>query len=753
MKVREDEPPGKEGHILSHLRLIRHPNVVRLIALYSYRGSLHLLFPRARSDLAKFLSASERPIGLQTNLSIVLATQGLCGAVASLHRFVVPEFNLHMKGYHHDLKPENILVDDTEFLLSDFGLSTLKEVEANSKTLFKEVMGYYIAPECQSIEDGFKKNLIGQSSDIWALGCIIAVILTYMLHGATGVEEFESKRKSQVLNWTTYRFHTNGALNPGVDTWLTHLANNEDPIGAEFSAVIRDMLRIDPDTRPNAQQVLSSVNSLAARSLFRSTERQFKHLARKLNDLCVDVEHERFIVFAQAIRLDNARRDNARFEALTEPSEFHSLKVQFENLQEILNATVDTLQTPQTSSFIQSDLRSCVDGLWNLLPRGTRLRCERILERRLISTDDLNLLRGIQDSFIERPQYRNIGLLAAMKYMKKLVDKDQVQNQTLRWAPGSILALGLKVNHQANIARVLPKDATKEKEALIEWIEYDDRWRNDVGEELFLRVEAIAELLSKPDKPTGFRGLDCTGYFHKSSRHSFGLIFDLPMLAAEQTQGECFAPCSLLSLIEKIRDLELRPSLGDKFQLANNIATSVYEWHKADWLHKAISSFNVIVFPGAFQSEAACITMPFIIGFNHCRPDEPNAVSVGPPEHPDQMDYSHPGYLKNRSRYRREYDYYSLGIVLLEIGLWKPLRSLAAKFSADDQSPEQLREFLLERHVARLHTRMGMVYQNAVRTCLTFDTSNNPHTTRTTSIDVLDIFEDEVVTPLGKCFA
>jgi serine/threonine protein kinase len=752
VQINAYETPGREGHILSMLRLIRHPNIVRLVATYSYRGTYNLLFTRASSDLATFLSTNERSSDFQSDTAIVLAMQGLTGAVATLHEFIVPEYNLRLKGYHHDLKPGNVLVDGSKFLLSDFGLSTLKELDAKSKTIFKDVIGYYIAPECESIEDGFQKNLIGQPSDIWALGCIVAVVLTYMLMGKSGVQDFERKRKKRVMNWTTYQFHCSGALNPAVDAWLIQFENGENQAAAEFSGLIRDMLQINPDHRPNAQKVLSRVNFLVARLLYRSVERQFKLVTNRLNDLCVSIEQERLALFVKATGLDIINLDWTSLQGLSsEKLDFDQFKGYLQDLREALDAAIVTTRPMETFRTVHDSIGSCVDRLWNLLSQGARLRCENALERKMVSTEDLGLLRKMKDDFKGRSSYRNVGLLAAIKYMTKLADNNQIQNSELQLRPNSILYLGSDINPQATMARVEPKGSTEKKEVLIEWMEYDARWQKDVGQELFIRVEAIAELLHTPEKPTGFRGLDCIAYYHNKSRHSFGLIFDLPpfLTSVQRNRG----PCSLSSLIENIRDQEQRPSLGDKFQLAKSLAACVYEWHKVNWLHKAISAFNVILFPHAFDSPAASVVQPFVIGFNHSRPEERSAFSLGPPTNPAQMDYCHPEYLKKGSGYRREYDYYSLGMVLLEIGLWRTIRSLSTKFTADDQSPEKLREYLLKNHVTRLHTRMGKFYQDAVRTCLTFDIRTDPRKEGSSLNDVLEAFEHKVVAVIRRCTA
>lgn len=752
MGMSSDDLPGKEGHILSLLRLIRHPNIVRLVASYSYRGTYNLIFPRATSDLATFLSTNERPPGFESDDAIVLALQGLCEAVAALHRFIAPEFNLQMKGYHHDLKPENVLVDEANFLLSDFGLSSLKELNAKSKTIFKEVNGYYIAPECQSIEEGFRRNMIGQPADIWALGCILAVVLTYMRMGMQGVQEFEVKRKVKVMNWTTYRFHTSGTLNPAVDSWLANLERGGDKAQSGLVRLIRDMLQIEQSRRPDAQKVLSRINLLAARVLYDSIKQKFRRLSNGLNDLRVLIEQERFTLFGQAGGLNTYDCEWATLKGLSlENLEFKLLREYCLNLGQVLDTAIVAPQRMQSFEPFHGQLRSCVDQYWNLLSHESRLRCESALERKMVNTKDLALLQKIETKFRDETNYRNVGLLAAIKYMTKLADNCQIQNPTLQWSSSSVLSLGVEVTPQTSMARVRPKDLTSDKDALIDWMEYDARWHGEIAQELLVRVEAIAELLHTADKPSGFRALDCIGYYHHPSRHAFGLIFDLPS-PFKSVQGG-LTPRTLLSLIHNTRDQELRPSLGDIFRLAQYLARCVHEWHKVDWLHKNISALNVIFSPGQSDSPAASIAQPYIIGFNHSRPDEKNAFTLGPPANPEQMDYCHPKYLKEGSGYRREYDYYSLGIVLLEIGIWRTLSSLSSTFKGDDQSPEKLREFLLKKYVARLHSTVGKVYQSAVRACLTFDVETERGQADTWVDGALEAFESNVVAQIGRCFA
>lgn len=127
--------------------------------------------------------------------------------------------------------------------------------------------------------------------------------------------------------------------------------------------------------------------------------------------------------------------------------------------------------------------------------------------------------------------------------------------------------------------------------------------------------------------------------------------------------------------------------------------------------------------------------------------------SLGPPTNPAEVDYCHPQYLIDGFGYRREYDYYSLGLVLLEIGLWRSIRSLSTRFTDDDQRPEKLRDFLLEQYVSRLHSTMGKIFQNAVRTCLNFCRNEESEKGDSPARDALETFEAMVLLPIGSCFA
>lgn len=87
--------------------------------------------------------------------------------------------------------------------------------------------------------------------------------------------------------------------------------------------------------------------------------------------------------------------------------------------------------------------------------------------------------------------------------------------------------------------------------------------------------------------------------------------------------------------------------------------------------------------------------------------------------------YHHPAKRTSPQRtYRHAYDIYSMGIVLLEIGLWSPIEGLVPK-EASSEDPYELRRHIVGSLVPQLKYRCGEIYEEAVRTCLMIESSDS----------------------------
>lgn len=168
-----------------------------------------------------------------------------------------------------------------------------------------------------------------------------------------------------------------------------------------------------------------------------------------------------------------------------------------------------------------------------------------------------------------------------------------------------------------------------------------------------------------------------------------------------------------------LRDDKNEIDLGNKFLIAQVLVQSLHELHVANWLHKAICSENVLFIrqSGASgprgQISASSV---YLAGYEFSRPGR-----LRDPTQPAgdvvRSVYAHPAYRGGDIKYRRLFDIYGLGVVLLEIGLWQN----AATSVRSGLTANNIQELLIESCEEELGPAMGRVYRNAVHCCLTGD--------------------------------
>ena len=91
------------------------------------------------------------------------------------------------------------------------------------------------------------------------------------------------------------------------------------------------------------------------------------------------------------------------------------------------------------------------------------------------------------------------------------------------------------------------------------------------------------------------------------------------------------------------------------------------------------------------------------------------------------------------------YDYYSVGIALLEFGFWESISAFRIRHR--DLNDVGFRQALIERYTPQLDKSMGSLYMNIVSTCLRSNFGQGPD--RQTDSDVSDGFYWSVVAPLS----
>jgi AP2-associated kinase len=222
-----------------------HPNVVTLHA--------HTFFDMGRTKEAllvmEFCEKSlvnvleNRGVGYFEEKQILAIFRDVCNAVFAMHCQTPPIA-------HRDLKAENLLLGpDGLWKLCDFGsISTNhkrfekpEEMGIEEDNIRKHTTPAYRAPE---MWDMFRRELISEKVDIWALGCLLFRIAYFK-------SAFDGESKLQILNGN-YRI-------PDLPKYSSAITD-----------LIRDMLQSSPDARPDITQLWFRVNGLLPDELQKS---------------------------------------------------------------------------------------------------------------------------------------------------------------------------------------------------------------------------------------------------------------------------------------------------------------------------------------------------------------------------------------------------------------------------------------------------------------------------------------------------
>ncbi|KAF4472040.1 hypothetical protein FALBO_1054 [Fusarium albosuccineum] len=263
---------------------------------------------------------------------------------------------------------------------------------------------------------------------------------------------------------------------------------------------------------------------------------------------------------------------------------------------------------------------------------------------------------------------------------------------------------------------------------------------------LWNRVQKLISLLALP-KSTSFKVPQAAGYIHDPEHYCWWLVFHFQP-ASGSTLETSSQPSSLLRLLQP--DYKPRPPLEQRFRIASDISSTLYELYSSNWMHKSIRSDNILFSCVEIDSHppANQLGLPVVCGFEYSRL-ETEAQTIDRSKANSNVNvamYRHPDYQGEAAQgYKIQYDIYSLGLVLLEIGIWAPLTSLfdskrskaPASGSAPPALPSGTKHFhspeakLLRDRVTTtirkdLPFRMGSAYAGATQWCIDYGDKELP---------------------------
>ena len=270
-------------------------------------------------------------------------------------------------------------------------------------------------------------------------------------------------------------------------------------------------------------------------------------------------------------------------------------------------------------------------------------------------------------------------------------------------------------------ARLIPLAASSRR-VVVDSLQY-----KDTNLDLMTKtIRKLAKRLSNSD-PSSFAILKCQGVV-KTSTTDHPTVFDLLFEVPKNTTSD---PQTVRSHLM----LRTQHSLTERFEIAKQAVKAISYVHMLGFVHKNVRPENLI----GFGSPGARLGSFFLIGFEQARTADGRTYRLGDSEWSRDL-YRHPERQcwTLSEDYTMQHDIYSLGVCLLEIGLWRSFVVYKDDGSDDNddsvtptdwfgldvnafmrKSPSAKKKLLVSSAEHDLPANMGTAYTNIVVNCLT----------------------------------
>ncbi|KAF5610690.1 het-s domain protein [Fusarium subglutinans] len=220
----------------------------------------------------------------------------------------------------------------------------------------------------------------------------------------------------------------------------------------------------------------------------------------------------------------------------------------------------------------------------------------------------------------------------------------------------------------------------------------------------------------RDSNPSTFGTLKCKGVVQPAREPSLKFVFSVP-------DG--------YSRVRSCRELLLSGptnSLTTRLKIARQLVTAVYYVHLYEFVHKNITPETILILESPNEEHVQMLVC--LVGFQLFRyADAPTNTSKTKER---SLVYQHPTRIGDKTvKFVMQHDIYSLGVCLLEIGLWRSLvephgatPTLSPVFTnsegrLSELGPQAIKEQLIHFSRTELRMCMGDMYSTVVETCLT----------------------------------
>ncbi|SPJ75942.1 uncharacterized protein FTOL_05673 [Fusarium torulosum] len=235
-----------------------------------------------------------------------------------------------------------------------------------------------------------------------------------------------------------------------------------------------------------------------------------------------------------------------------------------------------------------------------------------------------------------------------------------------------------------------------------------------------VKLKDARELASRlrDSNPSTFGILKCIGIVRVPEKASFVFVSRVP-------EGySTVQSCRQLLLSGRTPD-----SLTKRLRIAQQLVTAVYYVHLYEFVHKNITPETILSLEKTKLGQDEAVVC--LVGFQLIR----NADARTNTSKADRKDsvYQHPSRMSSADiSFTMQHDIYSLGVCLLEIGLWQSLVTYddngttrissalgITGSSSQNLNPDDIKAQLILLSRTQLRVVMGDIYSKVVETCLT----------------------------------
>ncbi|KAL3461776.1 kinase-like domain-containing protein [Aspergillus heterothallicus] len=695
-----------EVHVLSTLQTLEHPNILRLLACYTYEDKHNLVSPYISGGTLHEFLRRDKPDNL-TRERFFCMMAGIASAISALHIFRVDgEVQPGLKGHHQDLWSENILVDEDRLILADFGLSSMKRMSQNTPTRHKGRKGYYQAPECADLEAPYEEHTGTRASDIFALGCIFTDLLVYHAFGPEGTMAFREARKFTKPPFTYRVYHKWKYSHEAVEEWLEKVVViDRSESTSEAVRLVRKMLELDPDNRPKANEVTAIVYDCAVKAYSEKIMKCFDRFSHNQGAVVEQARYSSWALYQEPIvYITNTGATGVHKQFTTiinsQTQMLHLLKSIGHSCHQLNHRSINEIRPVnlQLLNMLSPARRALAEDNFTatLLESGAQMPA--------LDSTTSNYDIGYS-AFMRRAETKRLVTMTGEAEAPSPPDSGRYQ----------FINDDLVEGEAVNDFRVgtIARGKKPPVRVIIERIKYHDPYS---WEAQGPRIQALCALLASEDVLRNFRVPPFYGARARRDNWDYELLYRFP--GSDSRQGP--PPISLYTLLKKNKNNRMYGPLESRMRLAAKLAEALANFHDVNWFHKNLTSSNVLFFPSPTTPAVEVTDQPYLVGFKHSRPDDEDATE-GPLQNPEQQRYHHPLYVDARgarfTRFEPHFDRYSLGILLLEIGLWSPIEVIMQDYQK--LGNEAFSKMVKEIAVPQLQFGMGTPYADIVEQCLT----------------------------------